>query len=100
MSFRSRSLTETKMPRAITSRWILENQISTWLSQEEYVGVFPTNLIGSERRAPQQEFGASSTRRKSRAVLRPVVRVPGAAKTFLRPHAQHLQQEVAIKATV
>src|SRR5258708_17036918 len=37
MSFRSRSLTETKMPRAITSRWILENQISTWLSQEELV---------------------------------------------------------------
>lgn len=26
------------MPRAITSRSILANRISTWLSQEEYVG--------------------------------------------------------------
>jgi Response regulator receiver domain len=30
-----RSLTEAKMPRAMTSRWILENQISTWLSHDE-----------------------------------------------------------------
>ena len=35
MIFRSRSFTEVKMPRAIRSRWILENQISTWLSHEE-----------------------------------------------------------------
>jgi hypothetical protein len=35
MILRSRSLTEQKVPRALRSRWILENQISTWLSQEE-----------------------------------------------------------------
>ena len=29
------NLTEVKTPREITSRWILENQISTWLSQLE-----------------------------------------------------------------
>jgi hypothetical protein len=39
MSFLSRSLTEVKMPRLITSRWMRENQFSTWLSQDEYVGV-------------------------------------------------------------
>jgi hypothetical protein len=33
MSLRARFLTEVKTPREITSRWILENQISTWLSQ-------------------------------------------------------------------
>jgi hypothetical protein len=36
---RAKSETEVKMPRAMTSRSILANQISTWLSQEEYVGV-------------------------------------------------------------
>lgn len=39
MSFLSRSLTEVKMPRVITSRWMRANQFSTWLSQDEYVGV-------------------------------------------------------------
>ena len=33
MSLRARSLTEVKMPRATTSRSILANQSSTWLSQ-------------------------------------------------------------------
>ena len=27
------------MPRSITSRWSLPNQLSTWFSQDEYVGV-------------------------------------------------------------
>ena len=27
------------MPRSITSRWSLLNQLSTWFSQDEYVGV-------------------------------------------------------------
>ena len=35
----NRSETEVKIPRAMTSRSILANQISTWLSQDEYVGV-------------------------------------------------------------
>jgi len=35
MSFFAKSLTERKIPRAMTSRWILENQISTWLSHEQ-----------------------------------------------------------------
>jgi hypothetical protein len=35
MIFRLRSDTEVKIPRAITSRCSLENQISTWFSQEE-----------------------------------------------------------------
>ena len=39
MSFLSRSLAEVNMPRVITSRWMRLNQFSTWLSQEEYVGV-------------------------------------------------------------
>lgn len=34
-----RSGTEVKIPRPMTSRYSFENQISTWLSQEEYVGV-------------------------------------------------------------
>ena len=38
-SLRARSATEEKTPREITSRWILPNQISTWLSHDEYVGV-------------------------------------------------------------
>ena len=39
MIFRLRSFTDVKMPRAMTSRSSFENQISTWLSHEEYVGV-------------------------------------------------------------
>ena len=39
MSFLFRSATEVKTPRAMTSRSILANHSSTWLSQEEYVGV-------------------------------------------------------------
>ncbi len=39
MSVRLRSGTEVKIPRAITSRSILANHSSTWLSPEEYVGV-------------------------------------------------------------
>src|SRR5207244_10728418 len=39
MSFRRRSGTEVKTPRAMTSRSILANHSSTWLSQEEYVGL-------------------------------------------------------------
>src|SRR5262245_38844331 len=39
ISFRAKSLTDVNMPRAMTSRSIRPNQISTWLSQEEYVGV-------------------------------------------------------------
>jgi hypothetical protein len=35
MSFLSRSLTEVKMPRLITSRWMRANQFSTWLSHDE-----------------------------------------------------------------
>ena len=31
---RRRSVTDSKIPRAITWRWTLENQFSTWLSQE------------------------------------------------------------------
>jgi hypothetical protein len=33
MSFFAKSWTERKIPRAMTSRWILENQISTVLVQ-------------------------------------------------------------------
>ena len=33
---RSRSLVRVKMPRAITSRWMRANQLSTWLSQDEW----------------------------------------------------------------
>jgi hypothetical protein len=33
--FASQVETEVKMPRAMTSRSILANQISTWLSQDE-----------------------------------------------------------------
>lgn len=36
---RARFGTDVKMPRASRSRSILANQSSTWLSQEEYVGV-------------------------------------------------------------
>ncbi len=39
MSFLFKSGTEVKTPRAITSRSILANHSSTWLSQDEYVGV-------------------------------------------------------------
>ena len=39
MRVRLRSGTEVQTPRAMTSRSILANQSSTWLSQEEYVGV-------------------------------------------------------------
>lgn len=39
MSFLFRSETEVNTPRAMTSRSILANHSSTWLSQEEYVGV-------------------------------------------------------------
>src|SRR5688500_19856662 len=39
ISFLDRSATEVNTPRAITSRSIFANQISTWLSHEEYVGV-------------------------------------------------------------
>src|SRR3546814_8305885 len=39
MSFRFRSGSEVNTPRAITSRSILANHNSTWLSQDEYVGV-------------------------------------------------------------
>ena len=39
MSLRERSCTELNTPRAITSRSIRANQISTWFSQDEYVGV-------------------------------------------------------------
>src|SRR5262252_423038 len=39
ISFRRRSATEVKTPRAMTSRSILANHSSTWLSQDEYVGV-------------------------------------------------------------
>jgi hypothetical protein len=39
VSLRARSRTELKTPRAMTWRSILENQISTWFSQDEYVGV-------------------------------------------------------------
>src|SRR5438132_8477031 len=35
----SQSATEVKIPRAITSRSILENQSSTWFSQDEWMGV-------------------------------------------------------------
>lgn len=35
MSFLSRSLTKVKMPRLMTSRWVLENQFSTWLSRDQ-----------------------------------------------------------------
>lgn len=37
--FLSKSLTEVKMPRLMTSHWMRANQFSTWLSHEEYVGV-------------------------------------------------------------
>ena len=37
--FASQVRAEVKMPRAMTSRSILANQISNWLSHEEYVGV-------------------------------------------------------------
>jgi hypothetical protein len=40
------ALTEQKIPRAMMSRWIFENQISTWLNQEDsrckmdpYIGI-------------------------------------------------------------
>src|SRR3954447_20563995 len=36
---RARSGTDVKMPRASRSRSIFENQSSTWLSHDEYVGV-------------------------------------------------------------
>lgn len=39
MSFLSKSLTEVKMPRLITSRWMRASQYSTLLSQDEHVGV-------------------------------------------------------------
>jgi len=39
LSFLLRSGTEVKTPRTITSRSILANHNSTWLSQDEYVGV-------------------------------------------------------------
>ena len=35
MSFLSRSLMLVKMPRAMMSRWMRENQFSTWFSQDE-----------------------------------------------------------------
>ena len=47
MSFRLRSGTEVKTPRAMTSRSILANHSSTWLSQEEYVGVKCNGTLGS-----------------------------------------------------
>jgi hypothetical protein len=34
MSFFAKSLTEWKIARVMTWRWILENQISTWLTHE------------------------------------------------------------------
>src|ERR1700730_9285267 len=46
ISFRFRSATELKIPRSITSRWIFENQISTWFSHEEYVGVKCSRTFG------------------------------------------------------
>jgi hypothetical protein len=39
MSFRRRSVTDVKMPRAMTPRSIFENHNSTWSSHAEYVGV-------------------------------------------------------------
>ena len=35
MSFFSRSLSEVKMPRLMTSPWMRENRFSTWLSHDE-----------------------------------------------------------------
>lgn len=37
MIFRRRSATEVKIPRLMRSRWILENQISTWFNQEQWI---------------------------------------------------------------
>jgi Transposase IS66 family len=49
-SFRARSKTEEKTPRAMTSRSILANQSSTWLSHEEYVGVKWKHTMDHARR--------------------------------------------------
>ena len=46
MSFLLRSGTEVKTPRAMTSRSILANHSSIWLSQEEYVGVKCSCTLG------------------------------------------------------
>ena len=39
MILRFRSGTELKVPRVVTFRSVLASHSSTWLSQEEYVGV-------------------------------------------------------------
>jgi hypothetical protein len=55
MSLRDRSATEVNTPRVITSRSILANQISTWFSQDEYVGVKwnrPVDSSPETRRRP------------------------------------------------
>src|ERR1700745_2377581 len=50
MSFRRRSGTEVKTPRAMTSRSILANHNSTWLSQEEKVGAKCKWTLGGRSR--------------------------------------------------
>ena len=53
------------MPRSITWRWIFANQISTWFSQEEYVGVKWNFTLGfASRKLPTA--GALCAERLSR----------------------------------
>ncbi len=57
LSFRARSETDVNTPRAITSRSTRANQISTWFSQEEYVGVKCSCTLGLVFKKGLHELG-------------------------------------------
>jgi hypothetical protein len=85
MSFLFKSETEVNTPRAITSRSILPNHSSTWLSHEEYVGVHrDRNKRDVELVFGIRDLAAKKTLEVHRTRLRALVVLDAACKDFKR----------------
>jgi len=56
------------MPRLITSRWMRENQFSTWFNHEKYVGLKCIRTLRCAARKSSPKFGSSYISHTHRAV--------------------------------